>query len=99
MSLVITIAQLEDAINRARKQQPALDNVLQPDVNALAEIYGRMLDQKPDMRQQRLRRTSKWCDAYCIDGQLAALRCLADRHKVSASICQQSRCSNVQDYV
>jgi hypothetical protein len=49
MSLVITIAQLEDAINRARKQQPALDNVLQPDVNALAEIYGRMLYQKTDL--------------------------------------------------
>jgi hypothetical protein len=48
MSFLINIVQLESAINLARKQQPSLDNVLQPDVNALAEIYGRMIYQKTD---------------------------------------------------
>jgi hypothetical protein len=48
MSFLINIRQLESAINLARKHQPATDHVLQPDVSALAEIYGRMIYQRTD---------------------------------------------------
>jgi hypothetical protein len=46
MACLVTIVQLEAAINRAMQQHPALDYVLSPEVDALAEIYGRMIYQK-----------------------------------------------------
>lgn len=40
---VITIVQLEHAINRARDRHPPIDGVLHASVRTLAEIYGRMI--------------------------------------------------------
>lgn len=46
MSCLISIVQLESAINSACQEQPAIHYALQPDVRAMAEIYGRMIYQK-----------------------------------------------------
>jgi Protein of unknown function (DUF3717) len=45
MMNVLTIGQLEQAINRARSAQPAhgIESALSPDVAALASLYGRMI--------------------------------------------------------
>lgn len=43
---VITIVQLESAINRARDQHPPINCVLHWSVKVLAEIYGQMIGQK-----------------------------------------------------
>ena len=43
---VITIVQLESAINRARDQHPSINCVLNWSVKVLAEIYGQMIGQK-----------------------------------------------------
>lgn len=43
---VITIVQLESAINRARDQHPSINCVLHRSVKVLAEIYGQMIGQK-----------------------------------------------------
>jgi hypothetical protein len=61
MSFLISIVQLESAINLARKHAPSLDYVLHPDVNALAEIYGRMIYQKTTrLILIAFRSTSSW---------------------------------------
>ncbi|MBZ2206549.1 DUF3717 domain-containing protein [Massilia soli] len=43
---VITIVQLESAINRARDQHPPIDCVLHWSVKMLAEVYSQMIYQK-----------------------------------------------------
>jgi hypothetical protein len=46
---VITIVQLELAINRARELHPPIDYVLHPSVSALAEVYGRMIYERTSL--------------------------------------------------
>ncbi len=43
MALVITITELERAINRARRHEPVAHGALTPDLRAMAELYGRMI--------------------------------------------------------
>lgn len=47
MTMIITIAQLETAINRASKIQPPANYVLSSDVSAMAEVYAIMIIEKP----------------------------------------------------
>lgn len=45
--MLITIVQLEAAINQANRIQPPVDYVVSPDVSAMAEVYGHMIMEKP----------------------------------------------------
>jgi hypothetical protein len=44
--LMLTIAELEQAINRSIKAEPPQDGVLPPDLRAMAEVYGNMIYSK-----------------------------------------------------
>lgn len=61
MSRIITITQLEAAINHLREMEPPVDYVLSPDLRAMADMYARMiyshaeaidLEQQPDAVRQ-----------------------------------------------
>lgn len=61
MPRIITITQLETAINRLRESAPPVNYVLSADLRAVAEIYGGMiyahaesidLEQQPDALRQ-----------------------------------------------
>lgn len=61
MPRIVTITQLETAINRHREIAPPANYVLSPGLRAMAEIYGRMifahaelidLEQQPDALRQ-----------------------------------------------
>lgn len=43
MPRIVTITQLETAINRLREIAPPVNYVLSPDLRVMAEIYGRMI--------------------------------------------------------
>jgi len=46
---VITIVQLESALNRAQELHPSIDHALHSSVMAMAEVYGRMIYEKMTM--------------------------------------------------
>lgn len=62
MSTLVSITQLESAINRLReKNAPPVNYILSPNLRAMAEVYGRMicehaesidLDKEPDALRQ-----------------------------------------------
>lgn len=61
MPRIVTITQLETAINRLREIAPPVNYVLSPDLRVMAEIYGGMifahaelidLEQQPDALRQ-----------------------------------------------
>lgn len=61
MPRIVTITELETAINRLRESAPPVNYILSPDLRAMAEVYGRMicahaesidLEQQPDTLRQ-----------------------------------------------
>jgi len=43
MAHILTIQELEGAINRCKLAQPVSEGILPPDLRALATVYGRMI--------------------------------------------------------